>query len=222
MIKIAALFIQRGGVYYGLPNVEPWGNEPGRDAKNYKGPHPVIAHPPCARWGRYWNGGPAAKTKRKLGDDGGCFEAAFRAVCTWGGVLEHPEGSHAWRIFHIRKPPRQGGWIEAGLFIPNAWTCCVEQGHYGHPARKARWLFAVGHKKPPELIWGRSHVSARFENSYRSPEKRRRATKTGVVQRLSKRQREATPIPFRDVLIRIVQEICYDVEKTTEKKGFRG
>ena len=32
-------------------------------------------------------------------------------------------------------PPRFGGWVNADWL--GGWTCCVEQGHYGHRARKA-------------------------------------------------------------------------------------
>jgi hypothetical protein len=42
---IAALYVQSKGVYYNLPNVDPW--DEARDAKKYNGPDPVIAHPPC-------------------------------------------------------------------------------------------------------------------------------------------------------------------------------
>jgi hypothetical protein len=62
-------------------------------------------------------------------------------VRAFGGVLEHPEASHAWRRFGLLPPPRNGGWVAAGDMI--GWTCCVEQGHYGHRARKATWLYAV-------------------------------------------------------------------------------
>lgn len=47
---IAALYVERDGVYYGLPGVDPWDEE--RDARTYAGPWPVVAHPPCARWCR--------------------------------------------------------------------------------------------------------------------------------------------------------------------------
>ena len=33
------------------------------------------------------------------------------------------------------------------------WTCCVEQGRYGHYARKPTLLYAVG-TEIPELRWG--------------------------------------------------------------------
>lgn len=65
---IAALFVAVGGGYFGLPDVDPWDAE--RDARLYAGPWPVVAHPPCERWGRYWSGGPSAKVRRELGDDG--------------------------------------------------------------------------------------------------------------------------------------------------------
>ena len=50
---VAALFVERDGAYYGLPNVDPWDAE--RDARTYAGPFPVVAHPPCERWGKYWH-----------------------------------------------------------------------------------------------------------------------------------------------------------------------
>lgn len=203
---IAALFVERDGIYFGRDDIDPWDEQ--RDAREYDGPHPVLAHPPCARWGRYWSGGPSAKVKRKKGDDDGCFDAAFRAVCRFGGVLEHPEASHAWRQYNIVSPPRGGGWIPAGLFLGgNTWTCCVEQGHYGHKARKATWLLACG-VKPPELIWGPSSVKARLDDGFHSAEERRRRTDgkgfdDGPYSRLSHRERAATPPSFAAMLIDI-------------------
>ena len=80
---IAALFVETGGAYFGLEGVDPW--DVTRDARLYQGPHAVVAHPPCERWGRYWSGGPSARERRILGDDNGCFTAAIRAVRKWGG-----------------------------------------------------------------------------------------------------------------------------------------
>jgi hypothetical protein len=197
---IAALFVQTNGCYFNLPNVDPW-DEP-RDARLYAGPWSVVAHPPCERWGRYWDGGPGWRgaEKKKLGDDAGCFASALASVRRWGGVLEHPEGSHAWRAFGLSKPPRGGGWIRADEL--GGWTCCVEQGAYGHRARKATWLYAFG-VAPPSLRWGRSMVRTDLDGL--SPEARRRAVRTGIVQLLSHKQREATPLEFRDLLISIAE-----------------
>lgn len=182
---IAALYVIEGGPYYGLEGVDPWPQS--RDARAYPGPHPVVAHPPCARWGRYWHGGPTAKVRRRLGDDGGCFAAALASVRSWGGVLEHPEASHAWRRFGIAAPPRAGGWVPASrhpLLAPDdGWTCCVEQGHYGHRARKATWLYVVGVPREllPELIWGPSAARVRLDvglhSGFHSAEERARVTR---------------------------------------------
>jgi hypothetical protein len=86
--KIAALYVENGGSYYGLPDIDPWDEK--RDARKYDGPYPVVAHPPCQRWGKLWAGQPLHIKKtgeRKIkGDDGGCFAAALTAVRRYGGT----------------------------------------------------------------------------------------------------------------------------------------
>lgn len=62
---IAALYVLPDGPYAGLEGVEVW--DEARDARTYAGPWPVVAHPPCQRWGRYWSGGPSATVRRKAG-----------------------------------------------------------------------------------------------------------------------------------------------------------
>lgn len=199
LVKIAALYVLPSGPYFGLTDVDPWDEK--RDAREYAGPYPVVAHPPCSRWGRYWSGGPmlaGTPKAKKLGDDDGCFASALAAVRRWGGVLEHPEASHAWRVFGLNTPPRDGGWVNADW--QGGWTCCVEQGHYGHRARKATWLYAVGIKLP-SLRWGSCGKKERLEDGFHSADERRRAVRTGITQRLSHRQRMETPEEFRDLLI---------------------
>lgn len=177
---IAALYVLPDGPYAGREDIDLWPEI--RDARLYAGPWPALAHPPCARWGRYWGGGPnATPGKYKGGDDGGCFAAALESVRRWGGVIEHPEGSHAWRAFRLPKPPWAGGWVRG---LCGGWSCCVEQGHYGHDARKATWLYLVTGGELPELIWGPA-----------TPKDQAR------LERLSKRQRTITPEPFAEMLI---------------------
>lgn len=196
---IAALFVEPGGVYYNVPGVQPWPEW--RDARTYQGPWRVIAHPPCERWGRYWGGAPWQKERKTKGADHGCFIHALRCVRLFGGVIEHPEGSHAWRTFCLNRPPRVGGWVLADVF--GGWTCCVEQGYYGHRARKATWLYVHG-IGTPDLKWGSSGKRERMDEGFHSKEERRRVVRTGICQRLSRNQRLRTPVEFRDLLISMV------------------
>jgi hypothetical protein len=206
---IAALFVETGGPYFRLQNVDPWDIR--RDARNYNGPFPVVAHPPCERWGRYWGGGPNAHGKFKLGDDAGCFATAIAAVRRWGGVLEHPEASHAWGVFGLNKPPKAGGWIKADA---DGWTCCTEQGHYGHRARKATWLYAVN-TRLPEMWWGPSRGGGqRLDEGFHSTAERRerRAAGQKPIKRLNRIERVWTPPAFRDMLIYIASTSQSDGE----------
>jgi hypothetical protein len=205
---VAALFVATGGVYFGMPDVDPWDCR--RDARLYDGPYPVVAHPPCERWGRYWGGGPmlhGTPRQKKLGDDGGCFAAALSAVRRFGGVLEHPEASHAWKHHGLWTPPKGGTWVPAG---DGGWTCCVEQGHYGHAARKATWLYVSDPALVPrheDMKWGPSHARTRADEGFHSREERKAARDAGIAprQRLSKRQLIDTPLPFRDLLLSIAR-----------------
>lgn len=145
---VAALFVDERGPYVGLEGVDAWGVS--RDARLYAGPHPVVAHPPCSRWCRL-AGLVQARWGHKKGEDGGCFAAALAAVRRWGGVLEHPAYSNAWRAFDLPRPPTGGGWVRG---ICGGWSCYVEQGRYGHKAKKATWLYAFGIEKLPRLEFG--------------------------------------------------------------------
>lgn len=206
---VAALYVAPGGCYYGLRDVEPWGL-PERDAREYAGPWPVVAHPPCERWGRYYFGGPQwlkdGRPRKKLGDDGGCFAAALAAVRRWSGVLEHPADSRAWSAHGLTPPKRHAGWTHAGDGV--GYTCYVEQGWYGHRGRKATWLYLAGEQylttaDCPVLEW-RKHPSQVALGGL-SKERRARRMRTGIVQALSRRQRSATPLPFRDLLLSIAR-----------------
>jgi hypothetical protein len=197
---IAALFVLSDGPYAGIDGVDIWDQV--RDARTYAGPHRVVAHPPCERWGRYWHGGPSARVRRVKGDDGGCFAAALAAVRKWGGILEHPAASSAWDAFRLLSPMRGAGWTVADF--EGGFTCCVDQEHYGHRAQKATWLYAVG-VPLPSLNWEKGTSRIRLDDGFHSAEERRRATRTGICQRLSKRQRLETPAAFRDLLISIAR-----------------
>ena len=143
---IAALFVETGGAYFGVPGVDPW--DALRDARTYAGPNPVVAHPPCNKWTSLAYINRRRIPGYEIGDDGGCFAAALAAVERWGGVLEHPAGSIAWKRFGLDHPER-GFW--KGLF--GSWVTEVDQGAYGHRARKRTWLYVNGGTVPPPLDW---------------------------------------------------------------------
>jgi len=204
---IAALFVEPDGAYSNIPGVDPW--DESRDARNYPGPWPIVAHPPCQRWGRFWHGSTRRPHQYKLGDDGGCFKSALISLYAWGGVLEHPMDSHAWAHFGpLNPPPRKGGWIHAG---DGGWTCCVYQGHYGHFSGKGTWLLVhgVAEQDLPELTWGpceqRLHPKALEKYGY---EKARRIGMMAMVGGKDKTKiRNGTPPEFRDILLAIAAKV---------------
>ena len=191
---IAALYVETNGCYFGLPGVDPW--DINRDARTYPGPWPVVAHPPCERWGRFADGGMGRKMHTP-GDDGGCFASALASLRRWGGVLEHPAHSKAWAAHGIPAPSAKGGWLRVGFA---EWTCCIEQGNYGHKARKATWLLYVG-PKPPELIWGSS--GQRLPAPTASRTNYEKARRCGVIANMCSKHRQRTPPEFRDLLLSI-------------------
>lgn len=185
-MMVAALYVATNGVYFGLPDVDPW--DEARDARLYDGPYPVVAHPPCERWHQL----SAVNHKRwgyKINDDGGCFVAALSAVRRFGGVLEHPAESRAFRL-HGLPEPLGGGWQQT---IDGDWVTEVNQAAYGHRARKRTWLLYSGHAAPPPLDWRKAkgtHQIGLFDQK---------------LPQLPKAERAATPIPFRDILLSIAR-----------------
>jgi hypothetical protein len=150
------LFVETGGAYFGLPDVDPWDED--RDARLYAGPWPVVAHPPCNRWSIM-----GACRGYRDGEDGGCFAAALDAVRRFGGVLEHPRYSLAWERFSLPAPAFDG-WSTA-LGDPG-WSTEVDQHAYGLRFRKPTWLYYVGAEPPPPPP---SPAAATTEPAHRRP-----------------------------------------------------
>ena len=154
-MRVAALFVDKRGIYSNRDDVDVW--DEARDARLYDGALPVVAHPPCQTWGNFARSG---MTLRPLGDDDGCFASALANVRRCGGVLEHPANSSAWAAHGLHRPLSRG-WHAADF--GGGWTCQVEQGHYGHRARKATWLYAV-RCELPSLTWGPSVATCTVEH----------------------------------------------------------
>lgn len=203
-MKVAALYVETGGVYYNLTDVVPFDAE--ADARTCGLRIPAVAHPGCERWGRFWHGSTRKPHQFQKGDDQGKFACALTYVRNNGGVLEHPAGSAAWEWFGLETPYQGSGWIKADQF--GGWTCQVDQRHYGHEAPKPSWLYAVGCRLP-ELIWEKSDRTPPAWMIERYGEAK--ARKIGQVAMIGgkdkKAKRERTPEPFRDLLISMARSV---------------
>lgn len=208
-MKVAALFIDPAGIYPTLPDVETWGPE--QDARLYDGPHPVVAHPPCnlwvnmaaVNWKRYGKQLPAWYPD---GGDGGCFARALDCVMQYGGVLEHPANTHAWKKYGLVPPHgryvlgpisdrrENSQWLQVfSKRYSFYWVCEVYQSSYGHKARKKTWLLYCGKQSPFELRWDRNpgtHQIGWFD--------RNKPT-------LGKREASATPREFAEELVKLAR-----------------
>jgi len=191
---ISALYVQDNGCYFGLQNVDPWPEH--RDARKYNGPNPVVAHPPCQLWGKMarvnfkrWGG-----EHNRPGNDGGCFAHAVKTVEQFGGVLEHPAQTYAWGAHGLDKP-HGIGWQRSKL----GWVCEVWQSAYGHKARKATWLYYCGKVKPFDLDWSR--IPGTHQVGFQDQRGKLRNKPT-----LSKKEANATPLPFRYTLLQLAHQ----------------
>ncbi len=131
MKTVAVLFARADSIYKSLPGCDVW--DEARDARNWSGGAPVVAHPPCRLWAKLRQFAKAADpaAERQLAVD------AVGRVRAWGGVLEHPAESTLWAACGLplpgRAPDRFGGW-----------TAEVRQCDWGHKAEKMTWLYIVG------------------------------------------------------------------------------
>jgi hypothetical protein len=192
-MTVAALYVDTArGPYPRMAGVDCWGfsTRDGlqldafaaqRDARVYAGPHPVVAHPPCGPWGRFWwnyKGGEGAKD---------CGLRAIDQVRAFGGVLEHPSQSGLWKAAGLPRPgePRD----HAGGF-----TIEVRQCDWGHPAAKPTWLYIVGCEVPDRPEAGQpTHVMVRLlRNNNELPE-------------VPKRLRHLTPPAFAEWLVELAR-----------------
>ena len=125
---------------------------------------------------------------------------ALNFVRRFGGVLEHPAYSAAFTAFGLAKP------------IGATWQRCtdggfvavVDQGAYGHVAKKRTWLYAFGARELPTLkkLLGpdqRSVASVSWCGN--------RTARFGARPRVGKSSLQ-TPAEFRDLLLAIARSVA--------------
>jgi len=126
--QIAVLFARADSVYKTLPGCDVWDIE--RDARNWPGGCPVVAHPPCRAWGQF------AMFAKPRDDEKALAPWAIEQVRESGGVLEHPAGSKLWPELGLPAPGSRDDW--------GGWTLPIHQHWWGHRAQKATKLYIVG------------------------------------------------------------------------------
>lgn len=175
MKPVAVLFARPDSTYKTLAGCDVWDAE--RDARNWPGGAPVVAHPPCRAWGRY-----AHRSKHTVAERDLAFYAVDM-VRRYGGVLEHPATSRLWREADLPEP---NGFPDnyAG------WTMQIDQHRFGHRAIKPTRLYIVG-------IWPTKIPSL--------PPARADAPRQ--VELMCKAERERTPEEFAAWLVELARRI---------------
>lgn len=178
-MDVAALFVRSDSVYKLMSGVDCYDAD--RDARNYPGGLPIVAHPPCRAWGglrAFANPRPDEKELARF---------AVRNIRKFGGVLEHPASSILWDDMNMSKtsePDQFGGW-----------TLHLDQFWFGHQARKRTRIYIVGLRPAnlPQLpmILGDAPAVVGSRKKTR-PE-------------IKKADREHTPVMFAEFLVNIAR-----------------
>lgn len=179
---VSVLFARHDSNYKTLNAVDVWDAE--RDAMNWPGGTPVVAHPPCRAWGRL-----RQFAKPTLGEKEYALWAVEQ-VRKWGGVLEHPSQSTLWNAAALPSTQMRDKY--------NGWTLPINQHSFGHRAEKKTWLYICGcePKNIPDLplILGKATHCIRPTKSYpRLPS-------------VTKAEREHTPPDLSEWLVRLARK----------------
>lgn len=131
LVKVAVLCASGRSIYHHLPAVEVF--DRARDACQFAGPEPVVAHPPCRLWSRtlsHCAKSLDAEAEKELG------RFCVRKVLQNGGVLEQPAHSALFADMNLPMPNQPAH--------PFLFTLYVEQGWFGYPLRKPTWILVSG------------------------------------------------------------------------------
>lgn len=189
-VLVSVLFARPDSCYKTFPNVDVWDQT--RDARNWTGGNPVVAHPPCRAWSRLRH------FARPLPGERALATLAIRQVRKYGGVLEHPVGSSLW----VRaKLPAPGCFDSYG-----GWTLPVSQHWWGHRAEKKTLLYICGVSPfdipdVPLVLGEPTHVCETRKRENRRPS-------------ISKSEREHTPIEFASWLVHLAS-LCRPLGKSS-------
>jgi hypothetical protein len=187
-MRAAALYVlPRSSGYQGL-DVDLW--PVSRDARLYRGPLPVVAHPPCSPWSRKVS----SMVRNDQGPIAHLAPCAVLQVRRYGGVLEHPADSRLWDVMSLPRPLPVGSML---AMTPRdafgGFSVEVELGWWGSPLRKPTWLYFCGVEldvvrealpEPAEPVAWRGHIPQRADDPRR---------KSCAWDRMCSAERKRTP-----------------------------
>lgn len=125
---ISVLFARADSVYKTFPDCDVWDIE--RDALNWPGGNPIIAHPPCRAWGKLRHFARPRAGEKELAI------WAVEQIRVWGGILEHPASSLLWSEMNLPLPGQRDQFGGFSVWISQWW--------FGHRADKPTLLYIVG------------------------------------------------------------------------------
>ena len=207
---VAALYVLARGPYSRMEGVDPWPLR--RDAQLYRGPHPVVTHPPCAFYTPF-----ASQTTDLKAQDPTCAIRAVAQAREYGGVVEHPAGSRLWELMGIPPPP---DFRQRSLWGPErddfgGWTLRADLSSWGFPGgHKPTGLYLVGIdpedvKIPPPAPKPKipDHLVDRVEGWRPKPEKRpgRKPGARCAMDVLSPTARKRSPDAFAEWLVALAR-----------------
>ena len=178
--NVTVLYTMPKSVYLGMPGVDCWDEV--RDARKWPGGTPVVAHPPCAPWGRLRTLLTVDQSKKDLAVH------AVSMVKQFGGVLEHPAASTLWDELGLPRPLR-GSRLEFTLRYPQRW--------WGHEAEKLTNFYVVG--VPLEKMPGVPLVLGYPEKCIGVKRK------PHMLPEISRRNRRATPLALAEWLVAVAR-----------------
>ena len=186
---IAVLFAREDSIYKSINNLDVF--DINRDALNYQGPNPIIAHPPCRGWGCLRMFSHATPEEKSLGI------WAVDQIRRVGGVLEHPRGSTLWKACGLPKPgPATDSYGGFSLSIDQWW--------WGHRAQKPTWLYVCGCAKSSvpsmPLKFGTAPNVVTNRHGLRSG-------MPGYRKEITKREKDSTPLELAKWLCKLAR-IC--------------
>jgi hypothetical protein len=127
--NVAVLFARGDSFYKTIPGCDVYDVK--RDARNYSGEWPVVAHPPCRAWAGLRHMATLVRP-----DEKDLARFAVDVVRKNGGVLEHPIRSVLWEDQGLPEQNKRDDFGGFTLYLPQFW--------FGHQAEKKSKFYVCG------------------------------------------------------------------------------